>query len=904
MPERADDDPAGGADPAGTAATVAAGSGPPRAASAVALGLDTAPPRRARDGAAGADYAALQPVAMEHYAIEAAIAEGGMGRVVRARDRRLGRDVALKQIRASAPELAARLEREARLTARLQHPSIVAVHEAGVWPDGEPFYAMELVAGRPLDAVLAATKTTADRLALLPNAIAVADALAYAHSRRIIHRDLKPGNVLIGEFGETVVIDWGLAKDLTAASDSVDGPRAIRAAGETAYGEVMGTPAYMPPEQARGEPVDERADVYAIGALLFHLLSGKPPYAGRTGDEVIDLVLASQPAARGALPSDVPVDLVAIVDKAMAADAAARYPTARELAEDLRRFQTGQLVGARRYSAAQRVRRWLARHRVVATAAALIAVLSTVAIIRIVRERDAALAARRDALDQRALAEKRRERAEVLRGASESLVDFMVGDLEPQLARLGRLEVMRGLSTEIDGYYERLAHADVELDDASRARRAGALRTLGDVLDDLGSVDAARRNFEAAVALGDALGPDHAVETARARIGLALTLAESGDVEASRHELERVRGVLEANPHAPGAALALAIAYRRTGILAGSGTAARGAYATAVTYAVTAALAAPNTREPITEAAASLDRLCDVALSEADVASARRHALAGLALREQFVATDPGDLRMLHGVIISHGKLFRIALRDRDFAAAQRYDQLQVALGKQLVERDPDNTQWLRVLTVAHMQTSELAHELGQRARAADAIGEAVALADRQLAVDPENVDRLQDLAHLLGTQANFLVLALRLDEALPAAQRAVATSEALLARVEQSDKHHAVANAYEYLGDVRNARGELAEAAASYVTAIEHAETALKLAPDDAVLALALSTKRFDRGEIVSKIRGRRDEGIALMETGLAEMYALRDADRLTPRTLATVPEYEERLARAKRKR
>ncbi|MBK9035334.1 MAG: serine/threonine protein kinase [Myxococcales bacterium] len=181
---------------------------------------------------------------------------GGLGRVFRARDREMGRDVALKELlhRGASSEL--RFFREALITARLEHPGIVPVHEAGRWPDGTPFYAMKLVAGRPLKALIDACTKTDERLALLPHIIAVADAIAYAHDRKIIHRDLKPSNVIVGEFGETVVIDWGLAKDISSEAEpddaAEDGPyrTSAPAPGVTVVGSVLGTPAYMAPEQA------------------------------------------------------------------------------------------------------------------------------------------------------------------------------------------------------------------------------------------------------------------------------------------------------------------------------------------------------------------------------------------------------------------------------------------------------------------------------------------------------------------------------------------------------------------------------------------------------------------------------------------------------------------------------
>ncbi|HEX7843397.1 MAG TPA: serine/threonine-protein kinase, partial [Kofleriaceae bacterium] len=218
----------------------------------------------------------------ERYQILGEHGRGGLGRVSRAHDRDLGRDVAIKELISRGPASEVRFLREALITARLEHPGIVPVHEAGRWPDGTPFYAMKLVAGRPLRDLLAERNTVDERIALLHHVIAVADAIAYAHGKHIIHRDLKPANVIVGDFGETVVIDWGLAKDLTQAEESSadGGPlRATRGDDLTATGSVLGTPAYMAPEQRRGEPVDPRADVFAIGAMLWELcaLERTPP---------------------------------------------------------------------------------------------------------------------------------------------------------------------------------------------------------------------------------------------------------------------------------------------------------------------------------------------------------------------------------------------------------------------------------------------------------------------------------------------------------------------------------------------------------------------------------------------------------------------------------------------------
>src|SRR5690349_11730543 len=187
---------------------------------------DATPPAPApREEVEPADEAELPIDDPERYEQVCEHARGGLGRVVRAVDKRLGRTVAVKELLPRAGQSSAANEalflREALITARLEHPGIVPVHEAGRWPTGEPFYTMKLVQGRPLDAVMRDRKTFPERLALLPVVIAVAEAVAYAHSRRVIHRDLKPANVIVGDFGETILIDWGLAKELGRDESSV-----------------------------------------------------------------------------------------------------------------------------------------------------------------------------------------------------------------------------------------------------------------------------------------------------------------------------------------------------------------------------------------------------------------------------------------------------------------------------------------------------------------------------------------------------------------------------------------------------------------------------------------------------------------------------------------------------------
>ena len=358
----------------------------------------------------------LDPEIARRYKMIGEVGRGGLGRVMRARDLHLDRQVAVKELLEPNVDAQRRFVREAMITARLQHPAIVPVYDVGESRERSPFYAMKLVSGKSLAEVLAATTTFHQRLALLGAVIAVADAMAYAHSERIIHRDLKPQNVLVGDFAETVVIDWGLAKDLNVVEADSAGPyRLAASSSETLDGAVLGTPAYMPPEQALGDEVDERADVYALGAMLYHVLAGAPPHTGKTVEALLAEVVAGTVIPLAEREPRVPMDLAAIVGKAMARDRAGRYPTARELSEDLHRFQTGQLVAAHRYTRGERMRRWVRKHRgMVAVGAVAIAILvgyGAWSVKQIVDERGNAQAQAKRAVAAQQEAESQRDTA-------------------------------------------------------------------------------------------------------------------------------------------------------------------------------------------------------------------------------------------------------------------------------------------------------------------------------------------------------------------------------------------------------------------------------------------------------------------------------------------------------------
>ncbi len=361
----------------------------------------------------------MVPPRSTRYQLGAELGRGGMGRVVEAYDTQLGRTVALKEVLPRASEATERrFRREVQVTARLEHPSIVPLYDSGIGPEGRPYYVMRRVSGRPLDELVVRARGLDERLSLLPALLAAIEAVAHAHRRGVIHRDLKPANILVGELGETIVIDWGLAKVL-GEPDPSDGPGddsepdpAEPVAGDslrTQIGSVFGTPGFMSPEQARGELLDAHGDVYALGACLYQLLAGAPPHAGTSATEMLANTMRHDVKPLAVLAPGAPGELVAIVDKALAYAAAERYPDAGALAEDVRRFLTGQLVAAHHYTSMQRVGRFARRFRatlaVAAFASVAVAVLAWYGVSRIVTERDLARRSADDATHQRATAE-------------------------------------------------------------------------------------------------------------------------------------------------------------------------------------------------------------------------------------------------------------------------------------------------------------------------------------------------------------------------------------------------------------------------------------------------------------------------------------------------------------------
>ena len=346
------------------------------------------------------DVLAQQRTKGERYVVAGEIARGGMGAVLRAVDCDIRREVAVKyMLDQTDPKKKARFVEEAQVTGQLEHPNIVPIYDLGVDAQKRLFFSMKIIKGRSLKEVLDALREQPKQAAeyslgrLLNILVNVCNALACAHARGVVHRDLKPANIMLGDFGEVYVMDWGLAKvlndnrpaDPTLALPAPSAPPSSNRskvatsrepeADLTQEGSVLGTPVYMPPEQAAGtlQAIDQRSDIYSLGAILYEILTGQPPIAREGGHLAILLrVMGGEitpPAQRTPQRAgQIPPELSAVAMKALAKNPADRYPRVEELRQDIERFQEGRSVSAKQDTTREMLWKLVKRNKAVSAA--------------------------------------------------------------------------------------------------------------------------------------------------------------------------------------------------------------------------------------------------------------------------------------------------------------------------------------------------------------------------------------------------------------------------------------------------------------------------------------------------------------------------------------------------------
>jgi serine/threonine-protein kinase len=531
-------------------------------------------------------------------------AEGGLGKVFVALDGELGREVALKEIHGGLADEAAvrtRFVMEAEITGGLEHPGIVPVYGLGHYGDGRPFYAMRFVRGDSLKeaadryhaacaAGLSAREKTLQFRQLLGRFIDVCNAIDYAHSRGVLHRDLKPGNIMLGKYGETLVVDWGLAKLIEGQEDPApDGEGKLRTRSgsdsvPTLMGTAIGTPAFMSPEQAAGRLRDlgPASDVYGLGATLFYVLTGKPPVASEESGETLRKVQAGDIARPRDIRPETPPPLEAICLKSLSREPAQRYPTAGALAMDVERWLADEAVTALTDTPLGRLARWGRHHRtLVATAIvgllgaslalAAIAVQQSASNRALRRSQAAVERQQKETAQQRDLAQRNLDRA--VQAINDSLI--IIGE-EELLDTPGLQPLRRRLLDEGLVYYLELMK-DYQQEADLREEAVETYLRLGEVLRQIGTAEETLDYYTQSLTVIEDLTreqPDNPrlLATLAANLnGMGLTLAEIGRAEEASQAYERALEIYEplvaASP-SPNLLQSQAMTLSNSGILA------------------------------------------------------------------------------------------------------------------------------------------------------------------------------------------------------------------------------------------------------------------------------------------------------------------------------------------------
>jgi serine/threonine-protein kinase len=810
------------------------------------------PPESSGDAPAAAPGPPLPTAAFDgrRFRPTAYVTSGGMGDVFKANDGEFGREVALKCIRDDrADDEAAqdRFEREAEITGRLEHPGIVPIYSKGRDAAGRPYYGMRFVRGRTFEDAVAAFQALPpgrDRdLALrqlLTRFVAVCQTVAYAHSRGVIHRDLKPQNIMLGPYGETLVLDWGLAKVVgragphrTDAETTMPPPSSGDTAEATLTGHAIGTPAYMSPEQANGQwdDVDQATDVFALGAVLYRLLTGRPPYQGKNAKR--DARECEFPPPRAVRPH-VPAALAAVCLKAMARKPKDRYTTAQELAADVERWLADEPVAAWREPLGARARRWVRKHARLATGMGAALAVSMAGLGALAWQREHARAA---VAAEQAETIKERDRALVARKRTREALDAMVSDVtgDSLTTQTEISDEQKKFLRNVLSYYEEFASEPGEGREG-RERLAKAHYRLGMIRYRLGQREEGAAVFARAAELYAGLAadfsdvPDYRQGLAVSRTNLGQLLADLRRLPEAEAEFRRAVELderLAADfPDVPDYRQGLAASCTHLGVLLrdlGKLPEAEAEFRRAVQLLEQLVAGFPTVARYRQDLADSRTNLGAALRDLGKLSEAEAEFRRAVELKERLAADFPAVPEYRRGVALSRNDLGVLLSDLGKLPEAEAEYRRAIELQEKLVANAPAVPNYRRELAQGRANLGVLLRGLGKLPEAEAEYRRAIELMER-LAADFPAVPEYRNI--LGGSRSNLGVLLRglgRLPEAEAEFLKAIELREKLVAQFPAVPEYRSdLAGSRSNLGIVLAGLGRLPEAEAEFLKAIE----------------------------------------------------------------------------------